>query len=321
MVGTLAAFTDKSKIERRALKISDPIERLRYLRQHATTPTPSSFGWRWIAYLVFVMGVVPMGSDALNREPLNRASFNRATLTSMPANSAPAPVAVPQQVSEIPNVWPVDQTSEYDLYSNGLRIENKLEISNQPRSYSLIERASAALGPLRSQPAGIVFHTTEGDQVKFEPDQKTALKRIGQNLLLFIRNKRAYHFVIDRFGRVHRIVVESDAANHAGHSVWADSQWSYVDLNASFLGVAFEARMQDEQPINEAQLHSARSLTEMLRAKYNLPAGNCVTHAQVSVNPENMRSAGARIGEASFRSRSLDFPTTTRRLIRAFICS
>ena len=53
---------------------------------------------------------------------------------------------------------------------------------------------------------------------------------------------------------------------HAGNSVWADSRWSYVDLNISFLGVAFEARMQDEQPINEAQLHSARSLTEMLYA-------------------------------------------------------
>jgi hypothetical protein len=27
----------------------------------------------------------------------------------------------------------------------------------------------------------------------------------------------------------------------------------------------------------------------MLRGKYNLPAENCVTHAQVSVNPDNMR--------------------------------
>jgi hypothetical protein len=79
-------------------------------------------------------------------------------------------------------------------------------------------------------------------------------------------------------------------ANHAGNSVWADSQWLYLDLNASFLGVAFEARTQaDQQPINAPQLHAARALTEMLRGKYNLPAENCVTHAQVSVNPENMR--------------------------------
>ena len=61
------------------------------------------------------------------------------------------------------------------------------------------------------------------------------------------RHHRAYHFVIDRFGRVHRIVVESDAANHAGHSVWADSKWLYLHLNDGFLSVAFEARMQADQ--------------------------------------------------------------------------
>lgn len=30
-------------------------------------------------------------------------------------------------------------------------------------------------------------------------------------------------------------------------------------------------------------------LTEMLRSIYQIPAENCVTHAQVSVNPSNMR--------------------------------
>jgi len=105
-----------------------------------------------------------------------------------------------------------------------------------------------------------------------------------------VRNKRAYHFVIDRFGRVYRIVVESDTANHAGHSIWADSKWSYVDLNDSFIGVAFEASMQSDQAIiTEAQLRAAKALTEMLRAKYNLAAENCVVHAQVSINPTNNR--------------------------------
>jgi hypothetical protein len=30
-------------------------------------------------------------------------------------------------------------------------------------------------------------------------------------------------------------------------------------------------------------------LTEMLRSRYHIPAANCVTHAQVSVNPANMQ--------------------------------
>ena len=145
-------------------------------------------------------------------------------------------------------------------------------------------------GPQRSQPAGIVYHTTESDQLPFEADQARELKRVGEELLLFVRNKRAYHYVIDRFGRVHRMVDETDTANHAGNSVWADSQWVYLDLNRSFLGISFEARTAtDHQPVNPAQIHAARILTEMLRSKYNLPAGNCVTHAQVSVNPDNMR--------------------------------
>jgi hypothetical protein len=219
--------------------------------------------------------MVPLGTHALSRKPTPREKSASAIL---------------YPVTETPVAWPVEQTKDYDLYSNGLRIENSLAISNQPRLYSLIGRGAGMLGPRRSQPAGIVFHTTESDQAPFESSQKSALKRIGQELLAYVRNKRAYHFVIDRFGRVHRIVVESDTANHAGHSVWADSQWVYLDLNASFIGVAFEARSQmDQQPINDPQLHAAKALTEMLRSKYNIPAEDCVTHSQVSVNPSNVR--------------------------------
>ena len=43
--------------------------------------------------------------------------------------------------------------------------------------------------------------------------------------------------MIDRFGRVFRIVHESDIANHAGLSVWGDERGAYVNLNASFLEI------------------------------------------------------------------------------------
>jgi hypothetical protein len=280
MGGGLPSFTNVSKIERRAQKIGDPVQRLRYLRRATATP-PGRFAGRWIAPLALLTAVLPLGSDALN---LNRE----------PLHPRPTSVAPPQRIAnlpaDVPNVWPVEQTAEYDLYSNGLRIENRFAVANQPRSYRLIHRDSGERGPLRTQPAGIVFHTTESDQLPFASDQRSALKRVGHDVLLYIRNKRAYHFLIDRFGQVHRIVAESDSANHAGRSVWADADWLYLDLNTSFLGVAFEARMQSgEAPVSEAQLRAARALVEVLRAKYNLPAENCVTHAQVSVNAENMR--------------------------------
>jgi N-acetylmuramoyl-L-alanine amidase len=267
-------FRNASEIERRALELEDPIARLRYLRGATGAPRSSNSRKVWIAVFSIVMVVVAIRSNALNRKPVTP----KATHITI---SKPA---------DVPNVWPVEQGNDHDLYSNGLRIENGLAISHAPRSYHLISRSGLSSGPQRSQPAGIVFHTTESDQTPFEPEQRTTLKRLGQELLLYVRNKRAYHFVIDRFGRVHRIVVETDSANHAGRSVWADSQWSYLDLNESFLGVAFEARMQPDQAIlTEAQVRSAKALTEMLRAKYEIPAENCVLHAQVSVNPDNWK--------------------------------
>ena len=94
---------------------------------------------------------------------------------------------------------------------------------------------------------GIVYHTTESHGAPFEAKQNQVLKRQGENLLEFVRDKQAYHYVIDRFGRVHRIVAESDTANHAGSSVWADAKWVYLNLNSSFLGVSFEGETADSE--------------------------------------------------------------------------
>jgi hypothetical protein len=185
-----------------------------------------------------------------------------------------------------------------------------MAVGNQPRSYWPLGReAGLASGQRRTDPVGIVYHATESDQLPFEADSNQALQRIGRNLLSYVRAKKAYHFVIDRFGRVHRIVLETDAANHAGHSVWADWQWAYLDLNASFFGVAFEAQANAErQIITDAQIHSARVLTEMLRGKYNLPAENCVTHAQVSVNPGSMVIGWHTDWGAGFPFRAIGLP-------------
>ena len=85
--------------------------------------------------------------------------------------------------------------------------------------------------------------------------------------------------MIDRFGRVYRIVRESDAAEHAGYSVWSDDAWLYLNLNESFLGISFETKTEpgQEQPtVSPAQIHAAAVLTEMLRGRYGISAGNCV---------------------------------------------
>jgi hypothetical protein len=202
-----------------------------------------------------------------------------------PANDAPSTVGP---------VWLVQSTPQFDLYSNGLRVEGQYATSTEARRYLAFGRNHAnpfdAEGEWRSEPAGIVYHTTESHMAPFEEDQNQSLRRAGEGLLEYVRRRQSYHFVIDRFGRVFRLVRESDYANHAGNSVWADEQWVYVNLNESFFGVAFEAASKAEGsagPVNAAQTHAGRILTEMLRARYRIAAGNCVAHAQVSISPVN----------------------------------
>jgi hypothetical protein len=191
-------------------------------------------------------------------------------------------------------VWLVDRSTDSETYSNGLRVDTRFETANHPRAYVAFpaDRPDRAAGVRRTQPAGIVFHTTESRQIPFEASANGALKQIGESLIDFVARRHAYHFLIDRFGRVYRIVRESDAAEHAGYSVWSDDTWLYLNLNESFLGISFETKTepgQEEPTVSPAQIHAAAMLTEMLRGRYGISAGNCVTHAQVSVNPENMR--------------------------------
>jgi len=191
-------------------------------------------------------------------------------------------------------VWLVQTTSQFDLYSNGLRIEQQYGTSTAPRQYIAFASDSSHTidwaGEWRTEPAGIVYHTTESHLAPFEEDQNQSLRRAGEGLLEYVSRRRSYHFVIDRFGRVFRVVRESDYANHAGNSVWADGNRIYLNLNQSFFGIAFEASSKSsgaEPAVNAAQVYAGRILTQMLRARYGIPASNCVAHAQVSVSPVN----------------------------------
>ncbi len=283
-------------LEWRAHRIHDPVEKLKYLR-HATTPKPESVRRRNAArqfirrnWHFHVAGLALIAFAIPSRMLITALGSSRTRPPSVIAADAP-PVAA----NGMPNVWQVEKTGSYEVYSNGLRVENEYATANEPRTYYVFERSGNSTEPLpeaRFVPAGVVYHTTESHLAPFEPRQTRQLKKIGRSLLDYVRQNRSYNFVIDRFGRVFRVVQEADAAYHAGKSVWADSNFLYVNLNHSFLGIAFEAQTSggEENPVvSPAQIHAARVLTEMLRSRYKIPAANCVTHAQVSVNPGNMR--------------------------------
>lgn len=218
------------------------------------------------------------------------AASYRTGPAAKPASLEPLPLAA--KLAATPpfvNVWLVDRTDAAEYYSNGLRIELAFEVSTRPRRYWAIERDGENWVRL-SCPSGIVFHMTESPMEPFDPEHSDALKRAGAGLLAYTRRHGLYNFVIDCFGRVFRIVAEGDAANHAGHSVWADANLVYVGLNDPFIGISFEGQTGSSSPSpTPAQTTAARLLVEMLRNKYSIAAENCVTHAQVSVNPGNMQ--------------------------------
>ena len=278
-----------------ARQIHDPVWRLRYLRSvapPAPAPTPAT---RWRSPKT--LGLLTLLALGLVVAPLSLRVPGAANAASAAPPTLPAPPPIPRMepaLAPAADVWPVEKNSHFDIYSNGLRIENRYAVSHRPRTYVAFinDNSEGTGGERRSDPAGIVYHTTESLQAPFESSQNNLLKRVGESLLDYVRRRRCYNFLIDRFGRVFRIVSESDAADHAGHSVWADDRHFYVNLNDSFIGISFEAQTGAGETLTiagSAQVRAAAMLTEMLRSRYKIPASNCVTHAQVSVNPSNMQ--------------------------------
>jgi hypothetical protein len=290
-------------IERRAAQIEDPVERLRYLRQEMSRPenVPISVfdefktlqfwktrgSWVMLGLAAFSMSLMVWRPAHSTVKTASKLAVVRPAL--MASTLVPPASSALQSSSK---VWLVDSRNGLELYSNGLRIDDKYAVPNQPRvKYPVYGYGKTDEGILewKTDPAGIVYHTTESHLAPFEPGENRHLVRIGNAVLEYVQKNLSYHFVIDRFGRVFRVVNESDIANHAGSSIWGDERGAYVNLNASFLGIAFESATDDSAPnATPAQIHSARVLTEMLRSKYDIPMSDCVTHAQVSVNSSNM---------------------------------
>lgn len=294
----------RSFVEWRAGRIDDPVVRLRYLRSFKPPVAADGRGVRRRAGVLCLLVAVVTASALLVRAKVR---------------VEPLPVYIrhvrpPAVWSErVPDVWQVEKSAESEVYSNGLRIDTRFEISNHPRSYRPFTMSGEELAPetRRAEPVGIVFHTTESQQAPFEAGQNRVLKQVAESIVGYVRRHRAYNFLIDRFGRVYRIVREGDAAEHAGYSVWSDEHWVYINLNESFLGVSFEAKTQpgqEEPAVSPAQIRAAAMLTEMLRSRYSISATNCVTHAQVSVNPENMRVGWHTDWASSFPFEKLGLP-------------
>ena len=252
-----------------------------WLTVEAYSPAPEQPVWRRLVYVTLATCVLMLLLP-------NAVVVSDVSHTMMGFEPFPQGGGRTRPAENVGTVWLAEEAGAYDWYSNGLRVDNAYRVRNERRFYQMLDRSLGMQPTLdwRSEPVGIVFHTTESPQAPFDPEQNGNLQRLGRLLLTHIRDNRSYNFVIDRFGRVFRVVDEDDAAHHAGNSVWADGRWALVNLNASFLAIAFEAQGAS---LTGAQVHAGRLLTQFLRSKYRIRPELCVTHAQVSVNPSNMR--------------------------------
>jgi hypothetical protein len=290
-------------IELRARQYGDPVKKLAYLqrivKKRSLKRQLRSLWYSVPLLLVLLFGVtrVQTGTDVNAGLPKGKPTAAKIDLRER-IHSAPLGPA-----------WLVEHGRDYDVYSNGLRIENRFLTPNETRSYVIFRNGSPSA--LQSKPAGIIFHTSESVQAPFVSDQNDTLARIGRELVQYVSRHKSYHFVVDRFGRVFRIVPETDVANHSGNSVWADRNGVYVNLNHSFLSISFEAQtrvMDHGTYLSATQIHSGRLLVEMLVHKYQIPLENCVTHAQVSVDPQKMTIGYHYDGSGDFPFQQLGLP-------------
>jgi hypothetical protein len=184
-------------------------------------------------------------------------------------------------------IWRVDSGPGFELFSNGLRIDTTFAVAGEPRRYRVFDRRTGMGSEVHERPVGIVFHTSESDIWPLAESFNEKLRDSSQNLLRYLKRRSVYHYLVDRFGQVFRVVEEKDKANHAGMSVWSVGDRVYLNLNGPTIGVSFETRWEGGRalPITRAQLEAGRRLTDYLRHKWSIEPALCTTHGLASVNP------------------------------------
>ncbi len=211
------------------------------------------------------------------------------------AAAAPAPAEATATAEATPaagvapaGIWLVEQGTDFEQYSNGLRIETTFTTTHEPRRFRTLTEDGMLEAGTYDKPVGLLFHTSESDVWPLEESYNENLRDSSRRLLRYVQRKKLYHYLIDRFGRAYRVVDEGSKANHAGFSVWSNGGHVYMNLNHAFLGVSFETRWEGGKalPITQAQFATGRNLSDFLRQRYTIRPEMCVTHGLTSVNPK-----------------------------------
>jgi hypothetical protein len=162
----------------------------------------------------------------------------------------PVPPPVAENLPSLPaavvpdHIWRVEHGKGWELYSSGLRVDTSYAVAGEARRFRVFHTDTGLQEGVHREPVGILFHTTESDLWPLEESFNKKLLDSSQSLLRYLQRNRVYNYLVDRFGRVYRIVEEEHKANHAGNSIWSRGDSVYLNLNNAFLGVSFETRWE-----------------------------------------------------------------------------
>jgi len=234
-----------------------------------------------VGYTSYAVGVrgfdaAQSGADWVFERLVPPASVAPTVIADFPARESLPPTAV----------WLVENDGGQELWSNGLRVVTRFETPGQMRSFFAFPRDGSPPTLSGGKPVGIVYHASQSDMRPLARQYNRDILETTRDLVGWLSRREIYNYVIDRFGQVFRIVSDEGVSVHAGVSIWADDEFYYLNLNDSFIVVAFESRWSaGRDVITSAQVQAALNLTDMLRARYQIPDANCVPHGLVSVNP------------------------------------
>lgn len=112
----------------------------------------------------------------------------------------------------------------------------------------------------------LILHTTEGEK-------KGALAKL--------RRAGEAHYLVDRRGKVTRLVDKDRIAKHAGRSLWN----GVSDLDHHSIGI--EVVGYHNRPLGAAQLRALRQLLGQLQSLYDVPDERVLTHSMVAFGTPN----------------------------------
>jgi hypothetical protein len=257
-------------------------------------PVPAVWGIYRLRHAVFVFLALAFGSAAIAAGAYGYGLARAGTDWVFEQISPPpepsrleTPAIASDRIGKPPEeVWLVKEEADEELWSNGLRVVTTFETKGEPRQFFAFPRDESPPVPSGPRPVGIVYHASESDMAPFGAAFNRDILSTTQDLVGWLSRRRIYNYLIDRFGQVYRIVSDETVAIHAGVSVWGDETHYYLNLNDSFIGVAFESQwsVATGDAVTTAQVQAALSLTDLLRARYQIADANCVPHGLVSVN-------------------------------------